>query len=83
MSKPRPRVKDSPYLELMPQGSTTTITARGKDHGQWKTSWSCLGQERGSPSVLDTAPTLTMGPQIVVHSTTREVGRETRLAFFF
>ena len=24
-----------------------------------------------------------MGPQIVVHSTTREVGRETRLAFFF
>ena len=24
-----------------------------------------------------------MGPQIVVHSTTREVGRETRLAVFF
>ena len=44
--------------------------------------WSFLGQESGAPSVLDTAPTLTMGPQIVVHSTTREVDRETRLAFF-
>ena len=75
-SKQRPNVKAAPNLELLAQCSTTTTAAHYGDHSQWKSSLSCVGQERGAPSVLDTAPWL------VIHSMTREVGREIPLVFF-
>ncbi|WMV49969.1 hypothetical protein MTR67_043354 [Solanum verrucosum] len=47
-AKPRPKAKDSPNLELLPQGPRPSPRLVLMTMGKWEASWSFLGQGRGT-----------------------------------